>query len=43
MSIANIYYNQPMFGIIGSTFPDQRSVAGFVPTTTQLGYAIRPA
>ncbi|MGA3768834.1 MFS transporter [Ralstonia pseudosolanacearum] len=39
MSVANIYYNQPMLGIIGSTFPSQRAVTGFVPTATQLGYA----
>ncbi|TFW29554.1 MFS transporter [Massilia horti] len=40
MTVANIYYNQPMLGIIGSSFPDQRSVTGFVPTATQLGYAL---
>jgi len=39
MSVANIYYNQPMLGVIGNSFPEQRAVAGFVPTTTQLGYA----
>lgn len=39
MSVANIYYNQPMLGVIGSSFPEQRAVTGFVPTTTQLGYA----
>ncbi|WP_236849324.1 MFS transporter [Burkholderia diffusa] len=39
MAVANIYYNQPMLGIIESTFPHQRSLTGFVPTTTQLGYA----
>lgn len=40
MSVANIYYNQPMLGIIESTFPGQKSVTGFVPTATQLGYAL---
>ncbi len=40
MSVANIYYNQPMLGVIGNSFPDQRAVTGFVPTTTQLGYAM---
>ena len=39
MAVANIYYNQPMLGVIESAFPGQRSVTGFVPTTTQLGYA----
>lgn len=40
MAVANIYYNQPMLGIIESTFPLQRSLTGFVPTMTQLGYAL---
>ncbi|WP_112175082.1 MFS transporter [Paraburkholderia unamae] len=40
MAVANIYYNQPMLGIIESTFPHQRALTGFVPTTTQLGYAL---
>lgn len=40
MSVANIYYNQPMLGVIGNSFPDQRAVAGMVPTATQLGYAL---
>lgn len=40
MAVANIYYNQPMLGVIGSTFPTQQSVTGFVPTATQLGYAL---
>lgn len=40
MAAANIYYNQPMLGIIGSSFPNQRAVTGFVPTATQLGYAL---
>ncbi|CAG9236218.1 Putative uncharacterized transporter YgaY [Paraburkholderia sabiae] len=40
MAVANIYYNQPMLGIIEKTFPLQRSLTGFVPTATQLGYAI---
>lgn len=40
MAVANIYYNQPMLGIIGSSFPGQRAVTGFLPTATQLGYAM---
>jgi predicted MFS family arabinose efflux permease len=39
MAVANIYYNQPMLGIIESTFPGQRALTGLVPTMTQLGYA----
>lgn len=40
MAVANIYYNQPMLGIIQSTFAGQKGLTGFVPTTTQLGYAL---
>ena len=40
MAVANIYYNQPMLGVIADTFPNQQSVTGFVPTATQLGYAL---
>lgn len=39
IAVANIYYNQPMLGIMEQDFPSQ-SVTGFVPTATQLGYAI---
>lgn len=40
LSVGNIYYNQPMLGIMGDSFPDHRSLVGFVPTATQLGYAL---
>lgn len=40
VSVANIYYNQPMLGVIGATFPEDRAVAGMVPTATQIGYAL---
>ncbi|WP_229002234.1 MULTISPECIES: MFS transporter [unclassified Rhizobium] len=39
IAVANIYYNQPMLGIIENDFPHQ-SIAGFIPTATQLGYAL---
>ncbi|MDI6025308.1 MFS transporter [Corticibacterium sp. UT-5YL-CI-8] len=38
IAVANIYYNQPMLGIIEHEFRDQH-IAGLVPTATQLGYA----
>lgn len=39
IAVANIYYNQPMLGIIEAEFPRQ-SITGMVPTATQLGYAL---
>ncbi|TWF58568.1 MFS transporter [Neorhizobium alkalisoli] len=39
IAVANIYYNQPMLGIIEAEFQHQ-PITGFVPTATQLGYAI---
>lgn len=37
IGVANIYYNQPMLGIIERDFPG--SAAGMIPTATQFGYA----
>lgn len=37
VAVANIYYNQPMLGIMERDLPG--SVTSFVPTATQLGYA----
>ncbi|WP_404373647.1 MFS transporter [Sphingomonas sp. MMS24-J45] len=36
-AVANIYYNQPMLGIMERDLPG--SITSFVPTATQLGYA----
>ncbi|MGX1349537.1 putative MFS family arabinose efflux permease [Bradyrhizobium elkanii] len=38
--VANIYYNQPMLEIIEGSFPGRALVSGFVPTATQLGFAL---
>jgi predicted MFS family arabinose efflux permease len=38
IAVANIYYNQPMLGIIGQDFPGSGAIA-LIPTATQLGYA----
>jgi len=38
LAVANIYYNQPMLGLIQRALPG--AAAGFVPTVTQLGYAL---
>jgi len=37
IAVANIYYNQPMLGLMEHDLPG--SLIGFVPTVTQLGYA----
>ncbi|AVT16683.1 MFS transporter, partial [Paracidovorax avenae] len=40
VSVASLYYSQPMLGVLGPDIhADGRSV-GFVPTLTQLGYAL---
>lgn len=39
LAVANIYYNQPLLGIIEAQF-GQGGAAGMIPTTTQLGYAL---
>lgn len=40
LSVASIYYSQPMLGIIGSTFHARVGDVGLVPTLTQIGYAL---
>src|ERR1700731_580471 len=39
VAAGNIYYNQPMLGIMEAAFPGQVAVIGLVPTATQLGFA----
>lgn len=39
IAVANIYYNQPVLGLIEQSYP-QSSMIGLVPTATQFGYAI---
>ncbi len=38
VAVANIYYNQPMLGIIEADFPND-PMTSLIPTATQLGYA----
>lgn len=39
VAVANVYYSQPMLGIMEASFPSQFAVTGLVPTATQLGFA----
>lgn len=38
LAVANIYYNQPMLGVMSDSLHDAR-VSSWIPTLTQLGYA----
>ena len=38
-AVANIYYNQPMLGLIARSFATDAAGVAAVPTATQLGYA----
>ncbi len=39
IAVANIYYNQPLLGLIEADYPNSSAI-GLIPTATQLGYAI---
>jgi hypothetical protein len=36
IAVANIYYSQPMLGVIQAAFPGERAVE-LIPTATQIG------
>jgi MFS family permease len=38
VAVANVYYNQPLLGLIEQSYPGS-TVIGLIPTATQLGYA----
>jgi predicted MFS family arabinose efflux permease len=38
IGVANIYYNQPLLGLIERSYPGSTAI-GLIPTATQLGYA----
>ncbi len=40
LTVASIYYSQPMLGMLGTELGVSEGVIGFVPTLTQLGYAL---
>ncbi len=40
LSVASLYYSQPMLGVLAADLGVSDQAAGFVPTLTQLGYAL---
>jgi predicted MFS family arabinose efflux permease len=40
LSVASIYYSQPLLGVLGSDLHAGPRAIGFVPTFTQMGYAL---
>lgn len=39
-AVANIYYVQPILGVIGTTFPGAATLVSLLPTANQIGFAI---
>ncbi|MCT8342416.1 MULTISPECIES: MFS transporter [Photorhabdus] len=39
-AVANIYYNQPLLPVIGTSFNVNGSISGWIATLTQIGYAM---
>jgi predicted MFS family arabinose efflux permease len=40
LAVASLYYSQPMLGVLGADIGASARSIGFVPTLTQLGYAL---
>jgi predicted MFS family arabinose efflux permease len=40
LSVASLYYSQPMLGVLGADIAASDRAVGWVPTLTQLGYAL---
>lgn len=40
LSVASLYYAQPMLGVLGGDIGASGRAVGFIPTLTQLGYAL---
>lgn len=40
LSVANLYYSQPLLGTLASDLPATAADVGLIPTLTQLGYAV---
>ena len=40
LSVASLYYSQPMLGVLAGEIGASPAAVGFVPTLTQLGYAL---
>ncbi|WP_390345493.1 MFS transporter [Variovorax boronicumulans] len=40
LSVASLYYAQPMLGVLGADIGASTRAVGFIPTLTQLGYAL---
>ncbi|AXA65159.1 MFS transporter [Pseudomonas oryzihabitans] len=40
LSVANLYYSQPLLGILAGALPAPAADVGLIPTLTQLGYAL---